>query len=72
MEYPCIIYKQDDARSEFAGNRPYLYFKRYQVTLISQDVDDPTPNKIAALETCLFDRYYVANNLHHSVFTLYF
>lgn len=72
MKYPCIIYKMDNARTEFAGNRPYVYDKRYEVTIISQDPDEPLRDKVAWLESAIFDRHFTANNLHHSVFTLYF
>ena len=34
MTYPCIVYKRDNASTEFAGNKPYRYEKRYQVTFI--------------------------------------
>lgn len=72
MKYPCIVYKRDSARTEFAGNTPYKYAKRYQVTYIDQDPDSPTPDKIAALPMCSFNRHFAANNLNHDVFSLYF
>ncbi len=72
MQYPCVVYQQDYARTEFAGNKPYVYSKRYQITVIDRDPDSLIPDKIAMLETALFDRHFTANNLHHSVFTLYF
>lgn len=72
MQYPCIVYQIDNARTEFAGNRPYMYRKRYQVTVIDRDPDSLIPDVIAYLESAHFNRYYAANNLHHSVFTLYF
>ncbi|MCA1806976.1 MAG: hypothetical protein LC687_03865 [Actinobacteria bacterium] len=72
MEYPCIIYKRDTARTQFAGNTPYRYTKSYQVTYISQDPDDSVPDKIAALPMCQFDRHYAVKNLNHEVFSLFF
>jgi len=72
MKYPCIVYQIDDARTEFAGNKPYIYTKRYQITVIDRDPDSPIPNRIAYLESAVFDRQYTASNLYHSVFTLYF
>lgn len=72
MRFPCIVYGLDAARTEFAGNRPYLYAKRYEVTVIHPDPDDPIPDKIAMLESALFNRRFTTSNLHHSVFTLYF
>lgn len=72
MEYPCILYKRDAADSQFAGNTPYRYTKRYQVTYISQDPDSEIPDKIAALPMCVFDRHYAVRNLNHDVFSLFF
>lgn len=72
MRYPCIVYAQDNAKTEFAGNFPYSYVKRYMVTHISRDPDSPVPDKIARLQYANFDRAYTADNLHHKVFNLYF
>jgi hypothetical protein len=72
MQYPCIVYSMDNARTEFAGNLPYMYSKRYQVTVIHDDPDSDIPDKVAMMQYALFNRHFTANNLHHSVFTLYF
>jgi hypothetical protein len=72
MQYPCIVYKRDDARTTFADNAPYRYTKRYQVTVMDQDPDSPIPDKIAALPMCTFDRHFVADDLNHDVFNLFF
>lgn len=72
MSYPCIVYERDNARTRFAGNAPYRYTKRYQVTVIDQNPDSPIPDKIAQLPMCTFSRHYATNNLNHDAFTLYF
>ncbi len=72
MTYPCIRYERDAAETQFAGNRPYRYTKRYQVMVIDRDPDSPIPDKIAELPMCVFDRHYKAENLNHDVFNLYF
>lgn len=72
LTYPCIIYKRDSARTEFADNTPYARKKRYQVTVIDKDPDSDLPDKVAALPMCLFDRFYTADNLNHDVFNLFF
>jgi hypothetical protein len=72
MQYPCIVYKRDSADSEFAGNLPYRYTKRYQVTVIDQDPDSDIPDQIAKLPLCRFDRHFTADNLNHDVFNMYF
>ncbi len=72
MQYPCIVYALDDIRTEFAGNLPYKHTNRYQVTVIHEDPDSDIPGHVLAMPMSLFDRRYTANNLHHSVITLYF
>lgn len=72
MNYPCIVYKRDDADTQFAGNKPYLYVKRYMVTVIDRNPDSVIPDKVAQQPMCLFNRHYAADGLHHDVFNLYF
>lgn len=72
MAYPCIVYKVNNIRTEFANNAPYLLTTRYLVTVIDEDPDSLIPKAVALLPMCLFDRAYVAKNLNHSVFNLYF
>jgi hypothetical protein len=72
MEYPCIVYFQDNADTQFADNNPYRYTKRYQVTVIDEDPDSPIPDLVAKLPMCTFDRWYAAENLNHNVFNIFF
>ena len=72
MIYPCIVYKRDYAKTEFADNKPYSHKKRYLVTYLDSDPDSDIPEKIAALPTCVFDRFYTADNLNHDVYKLFF
>lgn len=72
MAYPAIVYKWDDADTKFADNRPYRFLKRYTVTVIDRSPLSVIPEDVATLPTCVFDRTYVANNLYHTVFLLYF
>ena len=72
MQYPCIVYNRDYASTKFAGNFPYNYTKRYQVTVIDRNPDSELPDKVAAMPMCSYDRFFTADNLNHDVFTLYF
>jgi len=72
LQYPCIIYRRDSAKSEFANNEKYRYTKRYQVTVIDRDPDSVLPDKVAALPLCAFDRFYTADGLNHDVYNLFF
>ena len=72
MQYPCIVYNRDKAVTQFAGNNPYQYGKRYQVTVIDRNPDSEIPDKVATLPTSIFNRFFAADNLNHDVFNLYF
>ena len=72
MEYPCIVYKRDDARTIFADNSPYKHERRYQVIVVDRNPDSNIPLKVAGLPKCTFNRFYTANNLNHDVFNLFF
>lgn len=72
MQFPCIVYNRDSADTEFAGNKPYRYTKRYEVTIIDRDPDSPIPDKVAALPQCTHSSTFAVDNLNHDVFNLYF
>lgn len=72
MKYPCFVYHWETSDTKFAGNNPYRLTKRYQVTYIDNSPDSDIPEKVAALPMCTHNTTFVANNLNHYVFTLYF
>lgn len=72
MVYPAIVYERGRADTAFADNGPYRFTKQYQLTLISRDPDQSALDIIASLEMCTHERFYVADNLNHDVFNIYF
>ena len=72
MHYPCIRYSRSHIDARFADNKPYLKHKRYELILIYEDADDDLPEKLIDEITVSHDRHYVADNLHHDVFSMYF
>lgn len=72
MQYPAIVYQRDDLDTEFANNGPYKFCQRYQVTVIDRDPDSDFPSLVAAIPMCIFSRFFVAENLNHDVYSLYF
>ena len=72
MTYPCIIYRRNKIETSFADNNPYSLAKRYQVMVVDRNPDSDIPDKIARLPMTIFDRHYVAENLNHDVFNIYF
>lgn len=72
MAFPCIVYKRAKGDSRFADNSLYLNHKRYTVTVIDEDPDSPIPDAVAALPMSTFSTFYVADNLNHDVFDIFF
>lgn len=72
MYCPCIVYELSTADTQFADDYPYIYTKRYKVTVITDDPDNRIPDKVAKLKMCTFDRFYTSDNLNHYAFNLYF
>ena len=72
MEYPAIRYSRKKINNTFANDSVYRHTKSYEVTAIYKDPDSDLPDKISKLPMCSHDRGYVADNLHHDVFTLYY
>lgn len=72
MKYPAIVYSVDDIENTHANNGVYAQMKAYSITIIDEDPDSELIDKISRLPLCAFDRHYVADNLNHDVFTLYF
>lgn len=72
LEYPAIVYDIDDEYDSRADNLRYFLKKRYTVTVIDRNPDSLIPDVVGALPYSRFDRKYVVNNLHHTVYQLYF
>lgn len=72
MQYDAIRYSRSNIENTYANNSAYLQRNRYEVIVIYRDPDSDIPGKISRLPLCRHDRHYVADNLHHDVFTLYY
>lgn len=72
MAYPCIVYTRSRILTRFANNFPYFLRDRYTLTVIDRDPDSVIVGKVARLPMCSYDRPYVADQLNHTVFTIYF
>jgi hypothetical protein len=72
MKYPCILYNREPLDTRYADNRPYRHVKKYQVTIIDRNPDSEIPNRVAELPMSSHVRTFVADNLNHDVFDLYY
>ena len=72
LTYPCLIYERSRIRNRYANNKVYFNLKQYSLTLIYRDPDSELPDIISKIPTCFHDSHYVADNLHHDVYSMYF
>ena len=72
MTYPCIKYDLADEWALHADNIPYLRQLQWTVTIIDEDPDSKLASIFFNLSKCGFDRKFMADDLNHFVFTLYF
>lgn len=72
MNYPAIVYSANNIENLHADNAVYRQNKSYEIIVIDRNPDSVISEKISRLPMCKFNRHYVADNLNHDVFTLYF
>lgn len=73
MEYSCIRYNREGARLAKADNLAYRFTQRYTLYVITQDPDCQVPKYLVEhFQMCSIDRSYTADNLYHTVLTLFY
>lgn len=72
LSYPAIIYTRNRIQNRHANNEVYGQNISYTVTVIDRNPDSEIVQKVSLLPMCVHDRHYVAENLNHDVFTLYY
>lgn len=72
IEYDAFIYSLAKIESRFADDALYSRLNRYELIYVYRMRDESMFDKILSLPYCAHDRHYVANNLNHDVFTLYY
>lgn len=72
MQYPCIIYTLDVINTTFADDSPYLYQRRWKVTTISRDPENPVADAVGKMPSCVHTTRFAVAGLTHDVFNLYY
>lgn len=73
MMYDAIRYELSDKDIKRANNRVYRKTDEYSGVVITRDPDTTLPDAILEhFEMCSLGRPYVADNLNHYPFTLYY
>ena len=73
MQYDAIRYELGGKDLKRANNRIYNSTNQYDGVVITRNPDTTIPDAILAhFEMCSFGRPYIADNLNHYPFTLYY
>jgi hypothetical protein len=72
MKYDAIRYTRKQIANIYANDSVYGQNNCYELIAIYRDPDSDLPIKLSRLPSCRHDRHYVADNLHHDVFTIYY
>lgn len=72
MVFPAVRFEKSDEEVVYADNLPYDITDAYLVTVIEDDPNTPVAKLVRQLPWCAFDRYYVAEQLHHTTYKIFF
>lgn len=72
ISYPAIIYSREDIVNKKADDMAYKQDTAYTVIVVDKNPDSELVYKVSQLPLCRYVRHYVADNLNHDVFKLYF
>lgn len=72
MKYPAIRYRKVRIDNLHANDGVYSSANQYEITVIDADPDSEIPDRINRMQSARFIRPYVADNLNHWVFEIYY
>lgn len=72
LKYPAIVYHLSKVNSMKADDTGYINHRRYEAKLITRDPDNTIIDDILKIPYCSFDRQYIADNLYHDCFDIYY
>lgn len=72
MKYPAIIYKRQKLDNYFGDDLVYMQSHFYSVIVVDSNPDSTIVAAVSQIPGIQHDRSYVADNLYHDSFTLYY
>lgn len=73
MKYDAIVYKRTSFGVQYADDQSHFIRDQYEVIAITQDPDATLPREIQShFKFCKPGKQYVADNLYHFPFTIYY
>lgn len=71
--YPCVIYSVGNGDIKRADNSVYTYTNSYEIMFIYKKPNmDILEQMLRSFSMCSVSRVYVADNLNHYVFNVYY
>lgn len=72
LKYPAIVYQRNSTDTKDADDIRYHVDIEYMITVIDPDPDSEVVDRMMNFPRSRYVRNYVADNLNHDVFTLYY
>lgn len=72
MSYPCIVYERHDINNTQADNDIYLHKVQYTIIVIDRNPDSDIVKRMSKFRNAKFKNHYVADNLNHDTFEIYY
>lgn len=72
LKYPCIVYYLEGFYDLPADNLTYRRMRRYNMTYITTDSEDPVAEKLADIRYCTLSRPFAVSDLFHFAYVLYY
>ena len=73
MKYPCIRYSKGEPNLKRANDAIYRNINKYEGVIIDPNPDTELPTKLLnRFRMCSLGKSYIADNLVHTPFTLYY
>ena len=73
MKYDAIVYRRTSFGVQWADDKSHFIRDQYELTIITRDPDSELPRKIQEhFQFCRPGRQFMADNLYHFPFTIYY
>ena len=73
LKYPCVIYNLSSGNAIYADNSVYTYTNRFELIFIYRKQNMKIVEIVLrTFPMCTVSRMYIADNLYHYVFNLYY
>lgn len=73
LKYPCVIYNLSSGNATYADNSVHTYTNRFELIFIYRKQNmEIVETVLRTFPMCTVSRVYIADNLYHYVFNLYY